>query len=233
MARPKKDPDSTTTKTTTGKPRGRKPKAQNPLGVIDSYKNETFSLDMAKAPYVGIGYIEETRNFRFWFSESTWHITFPEDLTPEEEKQIAKAVDQQLIIPGKTWMPAIVKDPSARNDFIEVLNTPRLDQRAKDVFRDLVKKQQVGGYTPLEILAHCKMHELQNRNRSEWILFLSEAIDAYQGPLSLVSDSPTEVTDVVVDRDSGTAQVASAPKPDTSSFSDPGMDKALRAALDK
>lgn len=159
--------------------------ANAPLGSVNNHAGVVVSLNMKSAAYFGVGEPGETP--KLWLDQDRWSAAIPGDLTAEEADVVSKALKAGTIMSGRKWLPAVTKVLGTKEIYTAFLNGP-LKKEVREKFVNLVKKESEGGYTALEILTECMDKERRSRSRMEWLGFLQEAIDHYQGPVQLVQD---------------------------------------------
>ena len=210
--------------------------AVQPLGALDNHAGVVLSINMKAGAYFGVGTDDE---MKVWLSPDNWHTTVPKGLTESEALQITLAIQANKIVVGKTWIPAITKAVGTIEEYVKIVKTARmLDEKVKQVFRDLVARGSDGGYTALEILSQCLSFERSNRNRDPWLIFIQAGIDSYQGPLQLVEDFVDEdAYEVTIDKERGVVIEDTGKKDDlhipVASVISPEESKAAAADLDK
>ena len=158
------------------------------LGQINNYAGQTISLNQSVAAYFGVG---EGNKPKIWLNTNNWCVIVPSNLTSNEVKSIDDAMNTGLVVLGKEWIPALVKDLSIRDEYKEIVQNSRyLTDEVKDQFRDLVLKKKDGNYTASEIIVYVMENERSSRGRTNFLTFLQEALDHYDGPAELVPDEP-------------------------------------------
>ena len=158
------------------------------LGQINNYAGQTISLNQSVAAYFGVG---EGSKPIIWLNKNNWCATVPSNLTSIEVKAIDDGMSTGKIVLGKEWIPALVKDSSVRDKYKNVvLNSRYLTDEVKDQFRELVLKKRDGNYTASEIISYAMNSERSSRGRTNYLTFLQEALEHYDGPAELVSDGP-------------------------------------------
>ena len=158
------------------------------LGQINNYAGQTISLNQSVAAYFGIG---EGSKPIIWLNKNNWCATVPSNLTSNEVKAIDDAMNIGTIVLGEEWIPALVKDTSIRDEYKNIVANSRfLTDEVKDQFKELVLKKADGNYTASEIIAYVMNNERTSRGRTNYLTFLQEALEHYDGPAELVSDGP-------------------------------------------
>jgi len=158
------------------------------LGQINNYAGQTISLNQSVATYFGVG---EGTEPKIWLNKHNWYVKVPSNLTSNEIKAVDDAITAGRIVLGKEWIPVLVKDSSVRDKYKNVvLNSRYLTDEVKDQFRELVLKKRDGNYTASEIITYAMNSERSSRGRTNYLTFLQEALDHYDGPVELVSDVP-------------------------------------------
>ena len=148
---------------------------------------QTISLNQKIASYFGIG---ESDDMKVWLNKDNWCAKIPNNLTSEEMKMLDDAMNKGSIVLGKEWLPALDKDTTVREKYLElVLGSRYLTEDVKEPFRKLVLSKAEGNYTALEIITYVMDAERKNRSRSDFVTFLQDALDHYDGPAQLVPDS--------------------------------------------
>lgn len=164
------------------------------IGQINNYAGVVISLNQKAGSYFGLGTpskdpASNSAQFKVWLTPKDWCAVIPPGLTDPEVTQLQNAIKSGLVILGKQYMPAAVKDPGAIQKYIDIMKyAPMLDNKAKQPFISLVNKKSDGNYTALEILNACLREEESSRHREVWISFLKDGIKAYNGPDILVQD---------------------------------------------
>ena len=158
------------------------------LGQLNNYAGQTISLNQKVAPYFGVGEGDEKK---IWLSKDNWCAKVPNNLTPDEVTIIDKAMSNGYIVLGKEWLPALKKDVNIRNEYVKVIERSKyLTNEVKEPFQQLVLKKQDGNYTASEIITHVMKSERASRGRTNFLTFLQDALDHYDGPAQLVPDHP-------------------------------------------
>lgn len=161
------------------------------LGLLNNYAGAEISLNQKRGNYFGIG--DDGERPKIWLSASSWTCIVPDNLSPTEVDQLGDAIQEGRIVVGKQWIPAIEKVRGTKERYADiVLKSRALNAEAKEPFLKLHRYKKDGNYTALEILTYCKTEEDKHRSRPEWMTFLQECIDAYDGPVQLVEDFPED-----------------------------------------
>lgn len=159
------------------------------LGIVNNNAGIVVSLNQRAMPFFGIGMDKNTGNCRVWLSPKAWCALLPVDLTQEEANQVRVAINKGLLVEGRRYMPAVVKDTTVLNKYIEIVKTSHVvDKKAKDPFIALVLNKQEGNYTAGEIITACIKFEEGRSRRPIWMAFLNDAFKNYDGPLTLIED---------------------------------------------
>jgi len=157
------------------------------LGIINNFAGEVLSLNQKKAPYLGIGMNEETRQHKVVWNVKGWCKQVPTGLTYEEAQQIQKCISEGVLVTGRHYLPAKVKDPATIKKYLDTIRQPLMPV-AKKPFQELVRKKQEGNYSAKEIIVACIQEEEKLRRRADWLRFLGDGLKACTGPELIVED---------------------------------------------
>lgn len=164
------------------------------IGQVNNYAGTIISLNQKNGSYIGIGPIATeskgpSSQYKVWLTPKEWHTAVPEGLTADETMQLEHAIKSGLVVIGKHYLPAAVKNPAVVQKYIKLMKeSPMLDAKAKKPFINLVNAKSEGFYTALEILSACIKEEESTRRRETWITFLKDGLRSYNGPEMLVQD---------------------------------------------
>lgn len=171
------------------------------LGQVKNYSGQTISLNQKIASFFGIGERDNGQK-KIWLNADQWCVAVPSDLTNEEVTQLDKAMSNGVIVLGRELIPALEKDKSVKEKYAKIIADARyLDEEIKDPFRYLVRAKQDGNYTALEIITYVLEQERSTRSRPNFMQFLQEAINHYDGPAFLIEDYPEDPNNYTVSVD--------------------------------
>jgi hypothetical protein len=155
------------------------------------YTGKTISLNQKAATYFGVG-------DKIWLNEHNWSTEVPNDLTAEEISIIDDGINSGTIVMGEKWIARLEKDLSVRENYLDIVkNAKYLTDEVKEPFKQLILTKQNGNYTASEILTYVMNHERKTRGRTNFLTFLQDALNHYDGPAQLVSDGPHELDSYV------------------------------------
>lgn len=165
----------------------------------DKLVGKTISLNQKNGPFFGIGDL--------WLNNTNYHAEVPDNLTEHGYQLVMDSLKSGKIVLGKIYIPPVDKDPSVITQAIKIVKEkPRSE--VVSYLRQLIKVENKGGYTPVEIISECMNAERNSRNRKEIVELLSDTLQLYKGPVTLYTppDNETDIKKVTFDS-SGKATV--------------------------
>jgi hypothetical protein len=193
------------------------------MGQIEGYAGQIISLNLKKTPFFGLGDLPDDK-LKIKLNVDNWYTRVPDNLTPSEINMLYKSLENETLVLGKRWIPAIEKQPDTLRKYERLLNDPSNSiDKIKETLRSLFRYGQEGNYTSLEIFRYIKDWEERHRNRTALLHFIQEGINNYSGPVSLVPDSPSDPGDytVIVDRDKNVTPLEPDPRMRFKGLDDP------------
>lgn len=143
-----------------------------------------ISLNLKKETYFGISNI--------WLTPERYWATVPDNLSDQDYAIIAKSLEHNKLVLGKTYIPPIDKVSNICEKYWELLSKSGFDSKdTKAAFSTLVRKGQDSGWTAVEIAQFCLEKEQKARKREGVVKLLTQLIKSYDGPIQLW-DPPEE-----------------------------------------
>ena len=182
------------------------------LGVFNNYAGQFVSLNMKQTTYFGLGQTDTGQN-KLWLSSDNWCDKVPESLTDQETMLLSQAIQQGKVVMGKKWLPALKKDTEVKTKYVGLLRQYRsCTDQFKNHIRAIVLKKHEGNYTPTEIVRAMLAAENAAGARTDFLVFLKDALSHCTGPVSLVEDFPTDPENYSVTIDPVSMQIIDTTK---------------------